>query len=611
MPFSLLTGLKAVGFLVCLLVATLATPVQAQYTVQAGKIYDNLGREVQLRGVNWFGFETDTYAPHGLWARNWQKMIAQMKSLEINAVRVPVCPDTLRGVSPKGIDYALNPDLKGLNSLEILDKVMAEFSKQRMYVLLDHHRPDCEAISELWYTDTYSEVQWINDLVFMAKRYRKYKYFIGLDLKNEPHGRATWATGDRATDWNHAAERAARSVLTAVPDILVFVEGVQSNRECSDDEDGHWWGGNLQPFSCAPLDIPPDRLVLSPHVYGPDVHPQPYFDAPDFPNNMPAIWQRHFGQFLGQSYAVILGEFGGRYGHGGDPKDRIWQDTLVQYLVDRGVSSAFYWSWNPNSGDTGGLLRDDWKTVWPTKHKLLQRLWYGGRLQDSLRPRLPACSDGLDNDSDGLIDAQDPGCEGARDNNEFNPAPGQVTVGGAVVDTRTVSDWGQGYCVDVTVTNARKGPLEWHVDVPVEGRINNLWNGNYETSGDRIRVKGVEWNRRLEAGSSTNFGFCAERDGHLQKQSPIRSDANNSAQLETQIRMQSDWGQGYCADVLVTNSGVAAVDWKVSLQVDGRIYNLWKARHRQQGKTLTAEGYDYNNLIQPGETVDFGFCANR
>ena len=22
-----------------------------------------------------------------------------------------------------------------------------------------------------------------------------------------------------------------------------------------------------------------------------------------------------------------------------------------------------YWSWNPNSGDTGGILADDWKTV--------------------------------------------------------------------------------------------------------------------------------------------------------------------------------------------------------------------------------------------------------
>ena len=25
--------------------------------------------------------------------------------------------------------------------------------------------------------------------------------------------------------------------------------------------------------------------------------------------------------------------------------------------------SYTYWSWNPNSGDTGGILKDDWQTI--------------------------------------------------------------------------------------------------------------------------------------------------------------------------------------------------------------------------------------------------------
>jgi hypothetical protein len=35
-----------------------------------------------------------------------------------------------------------------------------------------------------------------------------------------------------------------------------------------------------------------------------------------------------------------------------------------------GISWTF-WSWNPNSGDTGGILNDDWTTVNQTKHNLL------------------------------------------------------------------------------------------------------------------------------------------------------------------------------------------------------------------------------------------------
>ena len=38
-----------------------------------------------------------------------------------------------------------------------------------------------------------------------------------------------------------------------------------------------------------PVDLPANKLVYSPHVYGPDVYNQPYFKKSDFPNNMPDI----------------------------------------------------------------------------------------------------------------------------------------------------------------------------------------------------------------------------------------------------------------------------------------------------------------------------------
>ncbi|HII71147.1 TPA: PKD domain-containing protein [Candidatus Woesearchaeota archaeon] len=41
---------------------------------------------------------------------------------------------------------------------------------------------------------------------------------------------------------------------------------------------------------------------------------------------------------------------------------------------------------------------------------------------DEYNAPLPACSDGLDNDGDGLVDMADPGCSGPSDNDEFNPS---------------------------------------------------------------------------------------------------------------------------------------------------------------------------------------------
>jgi endoglucanase len=346
------------------------------YTVgQDGHIYKN-GQNIVLNGVSWFGAEGGNHSPHGLWLRNWQGMISQIKNTGFNAVRVPFCPTTLTNANVDGIDYDKNPDLVNLKSLDVLDKVVNELNKQQMYILFDHHTPDCQTISDLWSTPNYSEGQWINDLNFVANRYKSLEYFVGIDIKNEPKGSATWGTGNQTTDWNLAAQRAGQSILKTNSNILLFIQGVESNPTCSNNSIGHWWGGNFEPQKCTPLDtnyIPQNKVVYTPHVYGPDVFSQSYFNDSNFPGNMSSIWDNQFGFLKNQNKAIAIGEFGGKYGHGGDQKDITWQNSFIDYLISKGICNNFYWSWNPNSGDTGGVLKDDWSTIWQDKADLLNR----------------------------------------------------------------------------------------------------------------------------------------------------------------------------------------------------------------------------------------------
>jgi endoglucanase len=351
-------------------------PVLRGYTANGGKIYKN-GSPIKLKGVNWFGAETGTFVPHGLWARNYKEIISQMKSLGFNAVRIPVCPRTLYAVPVNSVDYSKNPKLAGRNSLDVLHNIVGELNSQQMFALLDHHRPNCDNQTDLWYTDYYSETQWINDLKTIADQFKYAEYFIGIDIKNEPYGRATWGTGNAATDWNKAAERAGQAVLSVNPNLLIFVQGVGENPVCSSNV-YHFWGQNLEPQKCTPISesaIPAGKLVFSPHIYGPDVNRQYYFDDPSFPANMPQVWDTQFG-FLAGNYTLVPGEWGGKYGTaGGDPKDKKLQDALVNYFKTKGMCSSFYWSWNPNSTDTGGILQDDWKTPWPEKVNLVGDLF--------------------------------------------------------------------------------------------------------------------------------------------------------------------------------------------------------------------------------------------
>ena len=46
----------------------------------------------------------------------------------------------------------------------------------------------------------------------------------------------------------------------------------------------------------------------------------------------------------------------------------------MDYLKEKRVKIWFYWSLNPDSVDTGGILQEDWKTPVEDKINLLKRL---------------------------------------------------------------------------------------------------------------------------------------------------------------------------------------------------------------------------------------------
>ncbi len=119
-----------------------------------------------------------------------------------------------------------------------------------------------------------------------------------------------------------------------------------------------------------------------------------------------------------------------------------------------------------------------------------------------------ACSDGVDNDGDGLIDfPNDPGCDNANDNDEFNePGGGDISANVAIND-----DWGTGYCAVVTVSNNSSSAEDWVVSFPIEGTIRNMWSATYQQIGDTVTAEGVSWNNIVQAGSTQSFGFCALR----------------------------------------------------------------------------------------------------
>jgi endoglucanase len=340
---------------------TKAAQINGGYLRTEGrKLFDqNTGNQVRITALNWFGMETDLRVTHMLWGMSLEQGLDTIVNLGYNAIRLPYSNDIFLPGTITGVDFSLNPELQGLTPLEFLDVFVRECGERGLRIFLDRHRPDSTGQSCLWYTDKVPEAKMISDWVSLVRRYKGNPTVFGVDLHNEPCGQACWGDldcgGDISRDWRLAAERIGNAILAENPDLLIIVEGTQSYLGRST-----WFGGQLAGVKDAPVRLNVDnRLVYSPHEYATSVFRQPWFDDPDFPNNLePDVWTPNWGYINDGNIAPLLvGEFGTTFNN---PVDVVWINTLLEYMGKdiNGINFA-YWCFNFNSGDTEGILSPD------------------------------------------------------------------------------------------------------------------------------------------------------------------------------------------------------------------------------------------------------------
>ncbi|MEV7119825.1 cellulase family glycosylhydrolase [Kitasatospora griseola] len=534
------------------------------------KILDEAGNPVRIAGINWFGFETSNYVAHGLWSRDYRSMIDQMKSLGYNTIRLPYSDDIFKGTTPTSLNTSggMNADLVGLNSLGVMDKLVDYAGTVGMKVILDRHRPDSGGQSALWYTSSVPESTWLANLKSIAARYAGNSAVVGIDLHNEPHDPACWGCGDQATDWRLAAQRGGEAVLSANSKLLIFVEGVQSFNGSS-----YWWGGNLQGAGQYPVQLSvAGRVVYSAHDYATSVAQQSWFSDPSFPANMPGIWDKNWGYLFNQNLAPVwVGEFGTTLQ---SATDQTWLRALVQYLRPTATAGAdsfqwTFWSWNPNSGDTGGILNDDWTTVNTVK-------------------------DGY------LASVKSPG---------FGGGPG-----GGPGDTQPPSVPGG---LAVTGVTASSVSLSWAASTDDTGVT------GYEVYRGGSKVASVAGTSYTDGGlgAATAYSYTVrakDAAGNVSAASAAvtattSAGGGGSAGCAAAISL-NDWGSGLTATVTVTNTGTAATKgwqvvwtWPTGLQISGS----WSADVTRGGQTVTARSLAYNGVLAPAASTTFGVQATR
>ena len=496
------------------------------------EILDSNNAPVRIAGINWFGFETNNYVVHGLWARDYKAMLDQIKATGYNTIRLPYSDDIFKaGTMPNSINfYQMNTDLQGLTSLQVMDKLISYGGSIGLKFILDRHRPDSSGQSALWYTSTVSEATWISDMQSLATRYAGNSAVIGIDIHNEPHDPACWGCGDATIDWAAAATRAGNAILSVNPNWLIFVEGIQTYNGVSG-----WWGGNLMGVAAHPITLNvANRLVYSAHDYATSVSDQTWFHASNFPANMPAIWDQYWGYIFNQNIAPVwVGEFGTTLG---STIDQQWLKALVTYMRPTSTYGAdsfqwTFWCWNPDSGDTNGILNSDWTTVDTVKDAYLTSIKFSlsgpnptaspsASASRTATPtatptatatatptasRTPSTSPSLT-----ASPTPTPTASASR-----TPAPsGGAPTCSAVYSIS--SAWGTGFNANVTVSNpGTVATKTWKVTWTWSGNqsIVNSWNAAITSSGTAVTATNLAYNGAIAVGGNTSFGFLASFSG--------------------------------------------------------------------------------------------------
>jgi endoglucanase len=502
---------------------TPGTALEAPLSTRGADIVDRDGDVVVLRGVNWFGFETSTQLAHGLWTRDYRDMLGQIAALGYDTIRLPFSLQAMRSSSPVSVTTSngANGALVGKRPIEALEVIVAEARTQGLVVLLDNHSLGNDAYTEdLWFNSTYSEDQWVQLWRDMASRFGDDPNVVGADLKNEPHGAAEWGTGS-ANDWRRAAERAGAAVQAIAPHWLVVVEGVQGPVP-GQQLASHWWGGNLEAAGAFPVRLPvAGRLVYSPHEYGPSVHDQPWFalSPSAMAQELERRWTIGFGYLVDRDVApVLVGEFGGKTIADLSTTEGRWFDQFADYLAAKGISWTF-WSWNPNSSDTGGLLTNDWRSIDAAKHARLVELMSGSGggpvtttsapgSTTTVRPTTTTTAPSTTTTAPSTTTTVRPTTTTTVRPTTTTAPSGVVSATVAVTD-----DWGSGYCARVSVRNASAATVVWQASFSIQGRLTGSWNARVSQSGSTVTASGDgAWNRTISPGGSyEQFGFCAAR----------------------------------------------------------------------------------------------------
>lgn len=556
-------------------------------TTRGEQIVDSEGKTVELKGVNWFGFNNGQTMVDGLWGgsalnTDFSTVAYRMKLLGFNAVRLPFSFKDLNNLNPRNFSNqcqkatleqiqgnVTNPDSpppegsvipplefppngygSGCNNYLPNDTTFNRFvwvvnylAQNGFYVLLDNHlREDQTAIEnpQEWVD------QWVK-LVQAVSQQPATKDKILIDILNEPdnYGIRWEQSGDKPA-LKDLYLSAMDAIYAVNPDVLFLIEGTGQGGIDANWGDGFATDPQLiqqyglsdpNPFFKAVVKKEyANQVVVSPHVYPPSVT---FSTKNATGEGLANRLTSSFGYLTKKGYCtedgckkfpVAVGEFGSRFKEQNDissMKDMAAYFNNTGTMADgkhEAIPNWFYWSWNANSGDTGGIVEDDWvRIIWKKIDYLLTvglKPWYLDPSKEQTPPKTPEeTPPKVEEPTPTPLPVPDPT---PAPSPELPPSQGEIKEGVFSIKVELGDAWETkpglySNTVNLTVTNTGDKPIPapWtiHISNSFYQEVTQFWNMKVLSfeKGTIVAEADQEWQALAPNGeNSVNLGFIVE-----------------------------------------------------------------------------------------------------
>lgn len=282
-----------------------------------------------IKGINWFGFETEYKNLMCTWSHDIEWHLNTIKEIGFNYIRLPFSLEYIKEGNWGQMDIF--------------------FEKSRelgIDVVLDFHRLHSTHQSAKPYDDVYNFDDFLNGWKTILDRYQGYENLKAVDIFNEYQS-------SNYVEWNNLARQIVSFLETNFPERFQYFIG------------GTNWGGNIHNMDLSDLPYH-NRIRYSIHKY--------WFSDSEPYNEK---WDYSFGD---HKPVINVGE----WGYMSDVESEAeWAERFVDYLRRNDLRDTFFWTYSHNSGDTGGILLEasksrsgqDCTDVDYKKMILLHHLW--------------------------------------------------------------------------------------------------------------------------------------------------------------------------------------------------------------------------------------------